>query len=132
VRGHGVDPVRYGAHWVAAWNRRDIDAILADYGEDAVFISPRALAITGCAELHGKAALESYWRRASAAIASLHFSPEHSFWDPECRALAILYRAEIDGQRLYAAEFVELDEAGLIRRGEAIYGAPPEPVESAS
>ncbi|MGH6880167.1 nuclear transport factor 2 family protein [Hypericibacter sp.] len=122
-----VDPVQYGAHWVAAWNRRDIDAILADYAEDAVFVSPRALAITGCAELHGKPALASYWRRASAAIASLHFSLDRSVWDPECRALAVLYRAEIDGQRLYAAEFIELDEAGLIRRGEAIYGTSPSP-----
>jgi nuclear transport factor 2 (NTF2) superfamily protein len=122
-----VDPAQYGTGWVAAWNRRDIDAVLADYAEDALFVSPRALAVTGCAEVKGKPALESYWRRASAAIVSLHFTLEHSFWDPECRALALFYRAEIDGRRSYAAEFIQLDEAGMIHRGEAIYGAPPSP-----
>jgi steroid delta-isomerase len=120
-----VDPTLYGVGWAAAWNRRDIDAVLADYAEDAIFVSPRALALTGCAEVRGKPALESYWRRASAAIRSLHFTLENSFWDPECRALAALYLSAIDGQQYYAAEFVQLDEAGLIRHGEAIYGAPP-------
>jgi ketosteroid isomerase-like protein len=28
--------------WIAAWNRRDVDAVLAHYADDAQFVSPVA------------------------------------------------------------------------------------------
>lgn len=33
--------------WIAAWNRRDVDAVLAHYAEDARFTSPVARAVVG-------------------------------------------------------------------------------------
>ena len=54
----------FAAAWIDAWNRRDLEAVLAHFAEDARFRSPKALVLTGRAELHGKPALRAYWQAA--------------------------------------------------------------------
>ena len=37
-----IDAVAFSRAWVDAWNRRDIEAVLAHFHDDAVFSSPIA------------------------------------------------------------------------------------------
>ena len=50
--------------WIAAWNRRDVEAVLAHFTEDAQFVSPVARNLVGHPVLRNKKELEDYWRAA--------------------------------------------------------------------
>jgi acyl-CoA thioester hydrolase len=113
---------RFAQAWVAAWNRRDIEAVLAHYAEDAVFVSPKAMAFLGKAEARGKGELRAYWQAASARIRSLHFALEEAAWSAADQTLTMVYVATIDEQARRAVEIVRF-RGGLIVRGEALYGA---------
>jgi ketosteroid isomerase-like protein len=56
--------------WIAAWNARDLDGILAHYADDVVFSSPLVVTRYGEASgvLRGKAALRQYFRGGLEAI----------------------------------------------------------------
>lgn len=118
-----VDPVSFSRAWIAAWNRRDVEAVLAHYAEGAVFVSPKAISFVGRTELRGKDELRHYWLTASAGIESLVFTFDRALWDPLQRVLSMIYIASLDGISCRAIEVVEFDADGLIRRGEALYGA---------
>lgn len=51
--------------WVAAWNARDLEAILSHYAEDVVFASPTVVTRYGepSGVLRGKKALREHFRR---------------------------------------------------------------------
>lgn len=115
---------RWAAHWIAAWNALDIEAVLALFADDCRFRSPKAAAITGRGTVIGKAALRDYWTRAVAGIASLHFSFESAHWDLHGRTLLIRYIAELGPQRLLAAEVFDFNADGFVICGTALYGAP--------
>jgi hypothetical protein len=118
-----VDPVSFTRTWIAAWNRRDVEAVLAHYAETVVFASPKAASFVGRTELHGKNELRHYWQTASAGIDSLVFTFDRVLWDPLQRVLSMIYIASFNGVSGRAIEIVEFDADGLIRRGEAMYGA---------
>ena len=117
------DPTQFTRAWIAAWNRRDIDAVLGHYAETAIFVTPKAEDIIGRGEVRGKAELRHYWTTISGQIKSLVFTYDHAFWDPLQRTLTMLYVATIDGVARRATEIVTFDADGLIERGEALYGA---------
>lgn len=117
------DPAQFAQDWIAAWNRRDIDAVLAHYAENAIFITPKAEAIIGRPEARDKSELRYYWTTISAKIDSLVFTPDRAFWDPLQRTLTILYVASINGVSCRATEIITFNAKGLIERGEALYGA---------
>jgi len=70
-----IDARLFTERWLAAWNGRDVDAVLALFHDDVVFTSPLAAKVVpdSGGVIHGKAALEAYW---SAALAQL---PEARF-----------------------------------------------------
>ena len=37
----------FAESWIAAWNRRDVEAVLAHYSEEAQFVSPVARNLVG-------------------------------------------------------------------------------------
>jgi acyl-CoA thioesterase FadM/ketosteroid isomerase-like protein len=117
--------------WTDAWNRRDYEAVLAHYAEDAVFTSPKAERFTGSAVVHGKAALRAYWQTALAQLDRLHFTLEEALWSARTETLSVVYRAELGGQAPAHAVEIMRFRAGRIVRGEALYGAtelpPPAP-----
>lgn len=117
------DPIQFARAWIAAWNRRDIDAVLGHYAATAVFVSPKAEDIIGRAELRGKDELRRYWTIASGGIKTLVFTEDRALWDPLQRTLTILYVATIDGVARRATEIVTFNASGEIERGEALYGA---------
>jgi len=109
--------------WVDAWNRRDLEAVLAHYAEDASFLSPRAKAATGNALVQGKPALRAYWSMAPVRFPDLHFTLDRALWDPAARALTVLYVSRRSGTAQRAAEIMRFGNDGLIEFGEALYGA---------
>jgi hypothetical protein len=118
---------RFAAEWVDNFNRRDIEAVLGHFAEEATFTSPRAIAFGGRATLPSRQELAVYWKAALDSIGSLHFTLDRVINDPEARRVAILYVREFDGKRMRAAEIYDFDDDSRIIRGEAMYGAPLAP-----
>jgi ketosteroid isomerase-like protein len=56
--------------WIAAWNHRDLEAIMAHYDDEIEFYSPLIAERLGIASgrLDGKAALRDYFARGLEAI----------------------------------------------------------------
>ena len=115
--------MRFAEDWIDAWNRRDVDAVLAHYAEDAQFLSPIARAVVGRPVLRDKQELAGYWRGALARIASLQFRLDHAAWDERRRELVVVYEADLNGERKRACEIMRFDAAGRQVAGEALYGA---------
>lgn len=70
-----VNAIEFARAWEAAWNCRDVDAVLKHFHEDVVFTSPVAKQI-GFAEdgiVNGKEALRRYWTAGLAQNADLRF-----------------------------------------------------------
>jgi hypothetical protein len=109
--------------WIAAWNRRDIDAVLAHFAEEARFASPAAIGFIGRAVLRNKKELEEYWRAALDRISILEFKLDHATWDERRRELNVVYEANLNGDRKRACEIMQFDAAGRQIAGEALYGA---------
>ena len=64
----------FAESWIVAWNRRDVEAVLAHYSETAQFLSPVARNLVGRPMLRDKKELEAYWRTALARISSLELN----------------------------------------------------------
>jgi hypothetical protein len=111
----------YAERWIANWNRKDVEAVLAHFSDHVVFTSMRAQSVTGSARIEGKTSLRDYWTRAIAQIHAIHFTLDYVL--SEGNRIGIVYTAEIDEKRLRAAEFLTFGDEGLIREGEAMYGA---------
>ena len=109
--------------WIAAWNRRDVDAVLAHFAEEAQFVSPVARNFVGRPVLQSKQELAAYWRAALDRIATLEFTLDHAAWDERRRELNVVYEANLNGERKRACEIMQFDAAGRQIRGEALYGA---------
>ncbi|HEY7610021.1 MAG TPA: nuclear transport factor 2 family protein [Alphaproteobacteria bacterium] len=113
----------FARDWIAAWNRRDIDAIVAHYAPKGRFTSPVALERMGTATIIGRDMLKAYWSGARK-LPSLTFTLDRAIWDAARRELVILYIAERGGQRSRAMEAMVFGADGFIREGEAMYGVP--------
>jgi hypothetical protein len=113
----------FAESWIAAWNRRDIEAVLAHFSEEAQFVSPVARNFVGRPVLRNKKELEEYWRAALKHISILEFWLDHATWDERRRELNVVYEANLNGERKRACEIMQFDAAGRQIRGEALYGA---------
>ncbi len=109
--------------WIDAWNRRDIDTIVSHYAAEGRFTSPVALERMGTATVSGREALGAYWNGARR-LSSLSFTLDRAIWDARRRELVVIYTAERNGARNRAMEVMAFGADGLIREGEAMYGAP--------
>jgi hypothetical protein len=118
------DVEAFATGWAEAWNRRDVEAVLAHFHSDVVFTSPTALAVVGSANVRGKQALRSYWAAALARVGALRFRVDRVAWDPVSRELAIVYVSEIDGASRRVSENLRFDEAGLVVAAEVFHGVP--------
>jgi len=109
--------------WIADWNRRDVEPVLAHFAEEAQFVSPVAGDFVGRPVLRSKKELEDYWRGALDRISVLEFELDHATWDEKRRELNVVYEANLNGERKRACEIMQFDAAGRQIRGEAFYGA---------
>jgi steroid delta-isomerase len=117
--------LQHAKDWIAAWNAADLDAILAPYAEDCVFISPRAVAITGSPRIAGKPALRAYWQAALDRADSLRFELLDVVCDEPGQALLVHYISNRDGVSTRACELMRFSD-GLQVYGEALHGATQE------
>jgi len=106
------------ADWIAAWNARDLDAVLDHYADDIVFWSPRIKIVTGrdIACVEGKPALEAYWSKAMEDAPELRFTLQRVYVGSE--AITIAY-ANHRGEN--AAETLVFDRHGRVKLAVATY-----------
>jgi ketosteroid isomerase-like protein len=116
------DARSFAARWAEAWNRRDIEQVLADFHDEVEFTSPTALAVMGTPTVRGKGSLREYWTKALARLGSLQFTVDRVVWDPDSREMAILYTSEIDGKARRVSENLRFDAAGRVVVAEVFHG----------
>jgi YbgC/YbaW family acyl-CoA thioester hydrolase len=109
--------------WIDAWNRRDVEAVLEHYAEDASFLSPKAERFLGSPRIEGKASLRAYWETALAQLPALRFTLDAAFWSPRSETLTVLYQAELGTEAPARVAEIMRFRAGKIVQGEALYGA---------
>jgi hypothetical protein len=103
--------------WCEAWNRRDIDAIMAHYAEDVEFNSPTIVHRWGNADgwIRGKAKLRANFEIGVKAP-NLRFDLIDVLLG--VNAISIIYRRETG---TLVSDLVELDPQGLGRRVLSCY-----------
>jgi ketosteroid isomerase-like protein len=108
----------FARRYYAAWNGRDLEAILALYADDIEFSSPYIAALGFSADglIHGKPMLRVYFEKALERAPQLTFTPEALCVG--ARGHTLIYRNH-RGER--AAETHQLDMAGLVVRADATY-----------
>jgi hypothetical protein len=112
----------FAAGWIANWNARDLDAILAHFSEDACFISPLAAEVTGSSIVEGKAKLRAYWSKALEASSDLHFTLITAVCDVERQVLGVHYVARRNGKARRALETMRFVDDRQVE-GESFYSA---------
>jgi ketosteroid isomerase-like protein len=113
-----MNDAEFAARYYAAWNARDLDAILSLYAEDIEFSSPyiAALGFSPDGVIHGKGMLRLYVEKALERAPQLTFTPEGLCVG--ARGHTLIYRNH-RGER--AAETHEMDALGLVVRADATY-----------
>ena len=107
----------FADEWAQAWNRRDVEAVLAHFHDDVVFSSPvaaRLLPETG-GVLQGKPALRDYWVTALAVLPDLHFEVVGVYAGQS--VMVINYR----NQQGALVNEVLIFDGDLIRQGHGTY-----------
>jgi ketosteroid isomerase-like protein len=69
------EPNTFAEDWLTAWNRHDVDAVLAHFHDEVVFTSPVAARVVpdSGGVVRGKTALREYWTAALKTMPDLHF-----------------------------------------------------------
>lgn len=110
------DADAFARTWLDAWNAHELDAILAHYAEDVVFLSPVAARALGDGRVVGKESLRAYWRDRLAAQPGLRFELRAVLVGHSC--LTVLYRNHREQD---VAETFEVGADGLVIRAFACY-----------
>ena len=113
------DPSRLlalGRDWIAAWNARDLDRVLAMYAEDTEMTSDRipAFGFGASGTVRGKAQLRAYWSSALTKLPELHFELIDLYVSPD--SVVVFYQNE-RGKKI--CEYLRLDAERKIRQGSA-------------
>jgi ketosteroid isomerase-like protein len=105
-----------GREWIAAWNSRDLERVLALYAEDSEMTSDkiRALGFDSSGTLEGKAKIRIYCAKALTLLPDLHFTLIDLFISPD--SLVVFYANE---RGVKICEYLRLDAAGKIVQGSA-------------
>jgi hypothetical protein len=108
----------FARQWIAAWNARDPERIIAHYSDDVVFSSPFVERIGAGASgtVHGRAPLLKYFSVALDKFPSLNFQLRAVLIGID--TVTILYDS-VNG--LLAAETMALNQTGQIMRVWAQY-----------
>ena len=112
----------FARRWAGAWSRLDVEGVLAQFADDAVFVSPLAKQITGNARVVGKEALGAYWAAAVKDIRTMRFDVVDVVWSPLERNLVVVYTRTKDGVQAHCTEHMRFGERGQVIEGKAFYG----------
>jgi len=104
---------KFAAGWIAAWNSRDIDAILGHYAETLEFTSPLVIERLSRADgtIRDKAELRDYFARSLGPDSKLRFELIDVL--AGVAGVTLVYRNH-RGQ--IVAETMEIDESGRAKR----------------
>jgi ketosteroid isomerase-like protein len=113
---------RLGRAWLAAFNGRDLDGLLALYAEDCVHTSPKLRTQrpqTG-GQVRGKAALRAWWADAFARLPELRYEALSLTADED--RVVLEYLRQVPGEA--ALPVLELFEvrAGAIAASRVFHG----------
>jgi uncharacterized protein (TIGR02246 family) len=113
-----ADLQKLATEWIAAWNARDLERVLALYTEDSEMTSRYivALGFDASGTLRGKDALRAYWTKALTLRPNLHFTLLETFVAPD--SVALLYGNDLGKQ---VCEYLRLDDAGKIAQASGNY-----------
>ena len=105
-----------GREWIAVWNSRDLERILALYAEDCEMTSERisAMGLDASGTLRGKARLRIYWGKALQLLPELHFDLIDIFESPD--SVVVFY---LNDRGAKVCEYLRLDGQGRIIQGSA-------------
>jgi ketosteroid isomerase-like protein len=105
-----------GREWIAAWNSRDLERVLALYDENSEMTSDRiqALGFDSSGTLTGKAKLRMYWGKALTPLPNLHFELIDTYVSPD--SVVVFYQNE-RGAKI--CEYLRLNALGKIVQGSA-------------
>jgi len=112
---------QFALHWVEAWNRHDIDAVLTHYADDFEMTTPMIQRVLGIESgtLQGKQAVGDYWRAALRKVPDLTFSVIDVASGIE--VVSIYYRAVMGRM---AIETFFFNKEGLVQKAIATYTSP--------
>jgi hypothetical protein len=107
-----------GTRWLESWNAHDLEAIVAQYADNAAVVSPVAVKLLNEAtgEVRGKAAVRAYFAKCLEAYPYLNFQMISAFAGVSSVGL---YYVNHKGTR--TCEVLELDAKGKIVRDVANY-----------
>ena len=107
------------AEWLRAWSERDLDAIMEHYAEDAEQQSLLVGVVLNDASdtVSGKDNIREYFRKVMAAYPIQPGEPGPQQLGVFRGVSSLIVHFEMRG--MYAAEFMELDARGKVRRGRA-------------
>lgn len=111
---------KFADAWIAAWNARDLESILAHYDDAVELTSPVVVEVLGLPDgrVKGKQNLRRYFQRGLEAHPNLHFE----LADVLCGlSSVVLYYGNQRGSR--TAEFMEFSQGGRVVRVVANYSA---------
>jgi len=106
------------AHWIAAWNRHDLDRIMEHYSDAIELTSPVAARLLNdpTGTVSGKPALRAYFARGLAFYPDLKFELLDTMWG--LGSLVLYYRNQ-NGTK--TGEFMEVGADGKVTRVVANY-----------
>jgi len=109
-----------GHEWIAAWNGRDLERVLALYAENFEMTSHHihAMGFDASGTLRGKDRVRNYWATALGRLPDLHFELIDLFLSPD--SVVVFYRNEC-GRNI--CEYLRLDAHGKIAQASGNYGA---------
>lgn len=116
------DASAFANEWIAGWNERDIDAILARYAPGVVFRSARAAELTGTGELRGIDELREYFLRVLDRSPVLEFQLREVIADGN--RVVLLFDARVNDRYVAACETFRFDGEGRVVESAAYKGAP--------
>ena len=104
--------------WIAAWNARDLERVLALFADDCSMTSPKIKAFGhgDSGAVLGKAALRAYWLDALDRQPDLRFDHVETYAGPDCATVVYDDQA---GRRV--AEFLRWDGSGLVVQAVALH-----------
>ena len=107
-----------GHEWIAAWNARDLERVLALYAEDFEMTSHHihAMGFDPSGTLRGKARVREFWATALTHVPDLHFELIDLFLSPD--SVVVFYRNERGGK---VCEYLRLDAKGKIVQASGNY-----------